>query len=53
LAKLKASSLDGGTLYQVEYQLKELNAKEAMQLIENGFEYVTEIEGVKLFRKRK
>jgi integrase len=27
--------------------------KEATQLIENGFEYVTEMEGIKLFRKRK
>ena len=27
--------------------------KEACQLIEAGFEYVTEIDGAKLFRKRK
>ena len=27
--------------------------KEARELIEKGFEYVCEIEGVKLFRKRK
>jgi integrase len=27
--------------------------KEATDLIENGFEYVTEMEGTKLFRKRK
>jgi len=27
--------------------------KEATQLIENGFEYITEMEGLKLFRKRK
>jgi integrase len=27
--------------------------KEAMQLIEAGFEYITEIDGTKLFRKRK
>jgi len=27
--------------------------KEATNLIENGFEYVTEIDGIKLFRKRK
>jgi predicted RNase H-like HicB family nuclease len=26
---------------------------EAKQLIEQGFEYVTEIDGVRLFRKRK
>jgi len=29
------------------------NLDEATQLIESGFEYVTEIDGVKLFRKRK
>ncbi len=29
------------------------NKKEAMQLIEAGFEYVTDIDGVKLFKKRK
>ena len=29
------------------------NINEATQLIENGFEYVTEIDGTKLFRKRK
>jgi len=29
------------------------NVKEATQLIENGFEYITEIDGIKLFRKRK
>jgi hypothetical protein len=28
-------------------------AKEAMQLIESGFQYVTTIEGIQLFRKRK
>jgi hypothetical protein len=27
--------------------------EEAKQLLEVGFEYVTEVEGVKLFRKRK
>jgi hypothetical protein len=27
--------------------------EEAMKLIEAGFEYVTEIDGTKLFRKRK
>ena len=27
--------------------------KEATQLIEGGFEYVTEMDGTKLFRKRK
>jgi hypothetical protein len=27
--------------------------QEAMQLIENGFQYVTTIEGIQLFRKRK
>jgi len=29
------------------------NVKQATELIENGFEYVTEIDGLKLFRKRK
>jgi integrase len=29
------------------------NITEAKQLIENGFEYITEIDGTKLFRKRK
>jgi len=29
------------------------NVKEAADLIENGFEYITEMEGLKLFRKRK
>jgi integrase len=27
--------------------------EEARQLVENGFDYVTDVEGVKLFRKRK
>jgi len=29
------------------------NLQEATQLIENGFEYVTEMDRTKLFRKRK
>jgi integrase len=29
------------------------NIKEATELIENGFEYITEIDGTKLFKKRK
>jgi integrase len=29
------------------------NITEATQLIENGFEYVTEMDGIKLFKKRK
>jgi len=29
------------------------NIKEATQLIENGFEYITEMDGMKIFRKRK
>jgi len=29
------------------------NVQEASALIENGFEYVTEMDGIKLFRKRK
>jgi hypothetical protein len=27
--------------------------KEAQELVENGFDYVTDVEGFKLFRKRK
>jgi integrase len=42
------------TLENDEYHCKTAtNIKEATQLIENGFEYVTEIDGTKLFRKRK
>jgi len=29
------------------------NVKEASQLIENGFQYVTEMDGIKIFKKRK
>jgi hypothetical protein len=29
------------------------NTNEAKQLIEQGFDYVTEFDGIKLFRKRK
>jgi len=29
------------------------NLKEACELLEVGFEYVTEIDGAKIFRKRK
>jgi hypothetical protein len=29
------------------------NVEEAKALIESGFEYVTEVNGIKLFRKRK
>ena len=29
------------------------NMKEALELIDNGFEYITEMEGFKIFRKRK
>jgi hypothetical protein len=29
------------------------NLDEAVKLVESGFEYVTEMDGVKLFRKRK
>jgi len=37
-----------------EWTCKTANTiKEATQLIENGFQYVTEIDGTKLFRKRK
>jgi integrase len=42
------------TLENDEYHCKTANTvKEATQLIENGFEYITEIDGIKLFRKRK
>jgi integrase len=42
------------TLENDEYHCKTAtNVKEATQLIETGFEYVTEIDGIKLFRKRK
>jgi integrase len=42
------------TLGNDEYYCKAATSiKEATDLIENGFEYVTEIEGTKLFRKRK
>jgi integrase len=37
-----------------EYHCKTAtNITEATRLIENGFEYVTELDGTKLFRKRK
>jgi integrase len=37
-----------------EWTCKTANTiKEATQLIENGFEYITEMDGTKLFRKRK
>jgi hypothetical protein len=29
------------------------NVDEAKELVEGGFEYVTDVEGIKLFRKRK
>jgi hypothetical protein len=32
---------------------REWSQNEAEVLIEQGFEYVTEIDGIKLFRKRK
>jgi len=42
------------TLESDEYHCKTAsNVKEATQLIENGFEYVTEMDGLKLFKKRK
>jgi len=42
------------TLENDEYHCKTANnIKEATQLIENGFEYVTEMDGIKIFRKRK
>jgi integrase len=37
-----------------EYTVKTANnISEASQLIEHGFEYITEIDGIKIFRKRK
>jgi hypothetical protein len=37
-----------------EYTVKTAsNTKEAIKLIENGYEYVTDMEGTKIFRKRK
>ena len=43
-----------GTLQDDEYHCKTAaNVGEATNLIENGFEYVTEMDGLKLFRKRK
>ncbi|MDH5389870.1 MAG: tyrosine-type recombinase/integrase [Candidatus Bathyarchaeota archaeon] len=42
------------TLENDEYHCKTATTiQEATNLIENGFEYVTEIDGLKLFRKRK
>jgi integrase len=42
------------TLENDEYHCKTAtNIEEATQLIENGFEYITEIDGIKVFRKRK
>ncbi len=42
------------TLENDEYHCKTAtNVKEATNLIENGFDYITEIDGTKLFRKRK
>jgi len=37
-----------------EYHVKTAKTvKQACALVEQGFEYVTEIEGIKIFRKRK
>jgi integrase len=42
------------SLNRDEYHAKTAsNIAEATQLIENGFEYVTEMDGLKIFRKRK
>ena len=42
------------TTEEDEYTCKTAtNIKEAKELIENGFQYITEIDGIKLFRKRK
>jgi hypothetical protein len=40
--------------YSEDYACKTAkNINEAMQLVEQGFEYITEMDSVKLFRKRK
>jgi hypothetical protein len=36
-----------------DYTVKVASNVEACRLLEVGFEYVTEFEGIKLFRKRK
>jgi hypothetical protein len=37
-----------------EYTVKTAqNIKEATELIEQGFQYITEMEGLKIFKKRK
>ena len=42
------------TLENDEYTCKTAtNVKEATQLLENGFEYVQDIDGIKIYRKRK
>jgi hypothetical protein len=42
------------TLGNDEYHCKTATTiQEATNLVENGFEYVTEIDGARLFRKRK
>jgi len=47
---LRAITIGG----EEEYTCKTAtNLKEATQLIENGFEYITEMDDIKLFRKRK
>ena len=42
-----------GTTGIVENILRGSNKGEAMSLIEGGFQYVTEMDGMKLFKKRK
>jgi hypothetical protein len=45
---------NGALLYYYDYTCKTAKTlEEATLLIEDGFEYVTEMDGVKLFRKRK
>ncbi len=42
------------TSYSEEYHVRiAKTVEEVCKLVESGFEYVTEVEGVKLFRKRK
>jgi hypothetical protein len=37
----------------MRFEAKRENIEEATALIEAGFEYVTDVDGVKLFRKRE
>jgi hypothetical protein len=45
--------LQTGTTEIAKSILRGSNKEEAMSLIEGGFQYVTDMDGVKLFKKRK